>query len=308
MNILVTGANGFVGHHLIAKLEEQGHKVVEVTRASHGDISLIEDWSPLLRENAIDAVVHLAAKVHQINENLSLSDYQKINVEVTKKLALASSQCEVKTFLFLSSVKVNGEENSDTYTEFSSPLPLDPYGQSKLQAEKEVSIIAKTSPMFFVTLRPPLIYGPKVKANMRSLVRMVHKGLPLPFGSIKNKRSFLYVENLVDAIVRVLSLKDKPSGQNFIYLISDNDDCSFPHLISDISEILGVRNPLFSFPTMALKLLFQVIGKEEQFRRIAHSLTLSPSKFMADFNWSPPYSRKEGLLHSFGRHKDFQHL
>jgi nucleoside-diphosphate-sugar epimerase len=300
MKVLITGANGFVGGHLVSRLEAENHQVIKVTRSSHGDLSEINDWESILINEGIECVVHLAAKVHQLNGTLSLEDYERINIETTKHLALAASKTNVKTFVFLSSVKVNGEENASTYTESSTPNPRDPYGESKYKAEEAISLIAKTSSTRFITLRPPLIYGPKVKANMQSLVKIVGKGLPLPFGSIKNKRSFLYVDNLIDAIVMTLKSTGESKKENEIYLISDNDDCSVPNLIADISNALSVKNPLIPFPPKVLDLFFKAIGKAEQFRRIGYSLTVSPNKFMNSFDWKPPYSRKEGLLRSFG--------
>ncbi len=306
MNILITGANGFVGSFLVERLGQAGHSVTTITRKTHGDISQIQNWEKILKHHNIEIIVHLAALVHQMGKNLGLRDYKKINVETTQKLAKAASNLKVNTFIFLSSIKVNGEENPIQYTSDSVPSPSDPYGESKLLAERAIEEIAASSKTLFVTLRPPLIYGKQVKANMLKLVNLIKRGTPLPLALVKNQRSLLYIGNLVNSIETIIDSNSFRSGQNFTYLISDHDDCSTPTLIRDIAEVLSKRAYLIPIPLLVLKLVFQVLGRADQHKRIAHSLSLSPSLFMNDFKWKPPYTRKEGLRLSFQEHIDFQ--
>jgi len=307
-NILVTGANGFVGYPLIKKLVNNGYCV----RASFcnnkpeflGKNAAIADWwkfdlntddndyQNLLDD--IDVVIHLAAKVHDMKKNQQeLEIYRKINVLGTKRLADESVASGVKRFIYISTVKVHGEKTSDSsYFGETDPLhPSGPYAISKLEAEQAIATISKTSSMDFVIFRPPLIYGPCVKGNFLRLVNAVANGIPLPLASIRNSRSILCVENLTDVITKCIK---QPNVTNKIYLIKDID-ISLPDLIKNIAQQLDKRALLFPFPRTILQLAGQLTGKRNLIDRLNESLLIDNSKLLQEFNWSPRIGFQEGL-------------
>ncbi len=234
--VLVTGANGFVGKPLCLALFEQGQALraavrsenVQVENCEIGDIADISgqtDWRNALQ--GVKVVIHLAARVHVMKDASidPLAEFRKINVEGTLNLAKQAAKAGVKRFIFISSIKVNGEHSDldKPFTEADVANPQDAYGLSKYEAEQGLLLIAQQTGMEVVIIRPPLIYGPGVKANFKSMLHFVKRGIPLPFGNINNKRSFIYLGNLISLIMRCI---DHPEAANQVFLVSDGDDLS----------------------------------------------------------------------------------
>lgn len=292
MKVLVTGANGFVGTYLCEGLASKEHDVVPITLENFGCISGETDWSEVLI--GVDAVVHLAARVHIMHDAVAdpLLEFRKVNVEATKKLAQDCVEAGVSKFIYLSSIKVNGEGKDEPYSEANIPHPLEPYGVSKFEAEAELKKIADNSGLSVICLRPPLIYGKGVRANFKMLIDVVKKKIPLPFKSFDKKRSFLYVENLVDAIIKLINVE---IDGHELFLISDSKDLSTSELVCEISSGLGVRNPLFYFPVSWLSLMLKIVGKQNVMSRLNSTLTIDCSKLKKSLNWNPPFSPEEGL-------------
>lgn len=311
MNILVTGATGFVGRHLVPALIAEGHDVLcAVTKHSDtleaqqvvvGDFDQHTVWTPILTH--IDVVIHLAARVHVMHETAAspLEEFLKVNSEATKNLAEQAAEAQVKRFIFLSSIKVNGELSSSTgpFTETDLPQPQDHYAQSKLQAEHHLRSIAQNTHMDVVILRTPLIFGPGVKANFLKMIQLVDKGYPLPFARIENKRTFLYINNLISAIFAVLKAEQ---AANQTYLVSDNESWSFSNLLRTIAFELKVNPTLFYLP--GLSLLFKIPGLSKLGIRLLGCLELSNNKLKTELGWSPPYTSAEGLSHTINWYKN----
>jgi len=301
MRIVVTGASGFVGTMLCRGLLARGHAVRAVVRhASRGgaipskteeeieipDIAGEFDRRALFEGS--DAVVHLAAVAHRPADEVTL---RRINVDATHRLAEAAAG-RVRRFVFLSSVKVHGDDSgSGTYRESDTPQPEDAYGESKLEAERLLTRISARSGMELVVLRPPLVYGPWVRANFLRLLRWVNSGLPLPFASIRNRRSLIYVGNLVDAIARCL---EHPAASG-PFLVSDEETVSTPELVSRIARSLGRSERLFPAPPALLRLAGSLLGRSDEIRRLTGDLAVDTSKVRHRLGWRPPYLLDEGL-------------
>ena len=244
MKVLVSGANGFVGRALCSYLATQGHGVAPVVRRASclagevivGDIDGTTDWTAALA--GCDAVVHLAARVHVMNDaaHNPLALFRATNLEATLNLARQAAQAGVKRFVFISSIKVNGEGRDAPYRETDVPAPKEAYAISKWDAEQGLQRIAADTGLEVVILRPPLVYGPGVKANFMRLLRMVKRGWPLPLGAILNRRSLLYLGNFVDAI-RVCVEHPTAGGQ--IFLLDDGEPVSTPELIRALARAMG---------------------------------------------------------------------
>lgn len=305
MNVLVTGATGFVGRALCAHLGEHELVVREACRdmsqdnaAEHrdsvvvGNIGPDTDWHAALE--GIDIVVHLAARVHVMQDTASdsLNEYRLANVEGTRRLALGAAEAGVRRFVFLSSVKVNGESTSRPFIESDRPNPHDAYGISKWEAERALMQIGKDTGMECVILRPPLIYGPDVRANFLSLMRAVARGVPLPLGALENRRSLLYLGNLVDAI-RVCLSHSAAAGQ--LFLLSDGEDVSTPELVRRLAAVLLVRSRLLSVPLPLLHLAGWLTGRAGSVERLTGSLQVDSSRIRAMLGWAPPFSLDQGL-------------
>jgi nucleoside-diphosphate-sugar epimerase len=305
MNILVTGANGFIGYALCNKLLSDNCKVKGIVRSKNYndrflngiEISQLEsigsktEWSGAI--NGMDYVVHLAARVHAIpNASQDLfSSFREINIAGTEQLAREAVLANVKRFIYISSVKVNGEGKSTPYNEEDIPTPKDAYGTSKWEAEKVLHKISKDTGMEVVILRSPLVYGPRVKANFLRLLKVVDLGF-LPFASINNRRSFIYLGNLVDAIVTCMK-HPRAAGQT--YFVSDGQDVSTPELIRHLGSALERPVMLFPFPTYLLKVASIIIGKSVAMDRLLASFTIDCSKIRRELGWQAPFSMFQGL-------------
>ncbi|MBD1856028.1 MULTISPECIES: UDP-glucose 4-epimerase family protein [Leptolyngbya] len=302
MNFLITGATGFVGSALCQLLEHSEHTVYGVVRS---DAVLPPSVTPILVSSIaeldnhpilpqIDVVIHLAARVHQMNDTAAdpLSEFRAVNTEATKSLAIAAATAGVKRFVYLSSIKVNGDGQASPYTERSTPQPADAYGISKWEAECALNEIAATTDLEIVILRPPLVYGAGVKANFLNLMNLVKTGIPLPLGGIHNQRSLVYVGNLVDAIV-TCATHPQAAGQTF--LVSDSTDVSTPELVRKISESMRKPVRLMPISPVILTNLARILGKTATLDRLFGSLTIDSSKLRQTLNWQPPFTLEQGL-------------
>jgi len=304
--ILVTGGAGFVGRALCPALLQAGHQVRITSRSptsqpAKNEIETVAirnigpdtDWTWAL-EN-IDAVVHLAGRAHvmQETEEDPLEAFRFINVAGTQHLAEAASQHGIKRLIFVSSIKVQGEKTDGKgFSETDIPAPEDPYGQSKWEAEQALCRVAQNKDLEVVILRPPLIYGPYVKGNFKSLLNFCSKKLPLPLGAVQNQRSLIFVGNLVSAITQCLE-HDKAAGETFV--VSDGEDMSTAELIRRIAAALQVPPRLLPIAPKLLKLAGQLVGRKAMIARLTESLTVDSSKICTLLGWKPPHSVIEGL-------------
>ena len=305
--ILVTGATGFIGKPLCAKLLADGFQVRAAVWREESDvglpvgieISLIDsigsdtDWAQALA--GIDTIIHLAARVHVMAEKVAdpLSAYRLVNVAGAERLARLAGASGVKRMVFMSSVKVQGEESLTRYTEQDTPAPLDPYGVSKLEAEENLKGVVAETGLEVVFVRPPLVYGPGVRANFYKLMDIVARGLPLPFGSVNNARSMIYLGNLIDAVI-LCAKHPHAAGQTF--LVSDGEDISTPDLIRRIASALNCSARILSFPSGLLRLLGRLIGKTAVMDRLLGSLVVADTKIREELGWTPPFTMAEGLM------------
>jgi nucleoside-diphosphate-sugar epimerase len=303
--VLVTGANGFVGGQLCRTLSQKGFLVKAAIRqtvsvpagAWHyvpvGDIGPETDWTDALC--GVDLVVHLAGRAHVRRDSASdlMGEYERINTSGTMRLAQMAMAAKVKRFIFLSSVKVNGEETDDQpFVETDRPAPLDPYAVSKWQAEEGLLRLSQQGGLPVVIIRPPLVYGPGVRANFLQLIRWVDSGLPLPLGAIKNKRSLVGLRNLIDFIIICLH---NPAAAGEIFLISDQEDLSTPDLVQRIGGFLGRSTHLLPIPYPVLSILARITGKKDPFGKLCHSLQVDGVKARKVLHWNPPFSVNEEL-------------
>ena len=308
--ILVTGADGFVGCSLVKELSRQGYFVratyhniyPEILNAKQANVDWVKynldsdiDYLNIL--DGIEIIIHLAARVHNKNKDV-YDSFEKINTRGTRLLAEEAARNDVKRFIFISTIKVHGEntikninDEHEYFTEEHQLNPCDSYAISKLKAENEINDICQLSTMDYVIFRPPLIYGPYVKANFLDLMRVISKGIPLPFGSVNTFRSLLYVRNLCDAIISCLTC---PIVANQKYLISDIN-ISLQELINKIAFQFDRRAPTFPFPEKLLILGGQLTGRVNSVNRLVESLLIDNSKFVNELQWEPPFSFDEGL-------------
>lgn len=304
MKTLITGASGFVGQAVCAALTAHQYDVIAAVRSdSHitccksltaGHIDGQTAWAFSLHD--VDVVVHLAARVHVMNDTSvdPLAEFRKVNVEGTLNLARQAANAGVKRFIFVSSVKVNGEhtEAGKPFTEDITPNPQDAYGISKLEAEQGLLKIAQATGMEVVIIRPPLIYGAGVKANFASMMRAVKRGIPLPLGAIDNKRSFVYVGNLVSMIMRCI---DHPAAVNQVFMVSDGHDLSTTQLLRGCAAALGVRARLLPLPQKMLEVGAALLGKRDVAQRLCGNLQVDITKARTMLGWTPPFSVADGL-------------
>jgi nucleoside-diphosphate-sugar epimerase len=295
MKILVTGANGFLGKFITKELSKNSNEIISVTRSisndsyAVGDVDENTNWTDVL--TGCDVVIHLAARVHQMNDDSPnpLLEFRRVNTEGTLNLARQAKNSGVKRFIFISSIKVNGEESDNSYAEYSRPNPLDPYAISKWEAEQCLNELSRDGQMEIVIIRPPLIYGLGVKANFASMIKLVRSGLPLPFGSIHNKRSLVAIENLADFILLCADQSKSPNAANQTFLISDGHDVSTTQLLNNVRSAYGVKVPLIPVPAELLQFGLNLIGKSELSSRLLGSLTVDISKARNLLDWEPKF-------------------
>jgi nucleoside-diphosphate-sugar epimerase len=292
MKILVTGANGFVGRELVAGLEADGVAVEAATRQRVGDIGAATDWTAAL--SGCSTVVHLAARVHVMHDAVSdpLLAFREVNAAGTLNLARQAAAENVRRFVYLSSIKVNGEGREEPYRESDNPAPQDPYAISKWEAEQGLRQIEQETGMDVVILRPPLVYGPGVKANFLRLLAAVDKGWPLPLGAVENRRSLLYLGNLVDAIQLCL---EHPAAAGKTYLLSDGEDVSSPELLRRLARVMGRPSRLLPMPPAWLRFAGGLLGRRVEVERLLGTLVVDSSLIRTALGWSPPFRLDEGL-------------
>jgi len=332
MDILVTGASGFVGQKLINELLNDNHQISALVRdrsnrlpldvkqieiddlatlydcqndindfaeiedkVSGSIISINDDLNSSLDKK--DAVIHMAARVHIMTDDAtdSLNEFKRVNTYPSLYLAQQAARSGVKRFIFISSVKVNGEftEKGKPFTENDDCCPSDPYAISKWEAEQGLMQIANATGMEVVIIRPPLVYGPGVKGNFARMLSWVSKGLPLPLGKIRNKRSMLALENLVSFIIRCLV---HPGAANQVFLLSDGEDISTTELIQKLARAQGIKARLLPIPVSWMKAVARLMRKKEISERLFSSLLVDNRKARTLLDWSPVVSMEQQLI------------
>ena len=307
--ILLTGATGFIGKALMDRLisDDANMQIVAAVRRENlvfpnnvismqvGDLLPTTDWLQALK--GVSTVVHLAARVHVMNDQSSdpLTEFRLVNVEGTANLARQAAAAGVKRFVFLSSVKVNGEFTSkgQPFTANDLPAPADAYGVSKHEAEQLLHQISLETGMEVVVIRPPLVYGPGVKANFASMMRWVACGIPLPLAAVtENRRSLVALDNLVDVIVTCIT---HPAAANQTFLVSDGEDLSTAELLKRTGTALGIPARLFYVPLSVLKFGSAVLKKPGLYQRLCGSLQIDIDKTKQLLGWTSPVPVNEGL-------------
>ena len=305
MTVLITGATGFVGKTVAKTLVQGGITVrAAVHRSiaeSHltgldavavGDLSATTDWAAALKD--IDVVVHLAGRAHVLKEDATdpLAECRRVNRDATLNLARKAAAAGVKRFVFVSTVKVNGEGREAPYTTLDLPHPRDAYAVSKWEAEQGLHEIAVQTGLEVVILRPPLIYGPGVKANFLRLLQAVDRGVPLPLGAANNRRSLLYVENFASALLACLT---HPEAAGKTYFVRDGEDTSSAELVRRLARALGRSARLLPVPPALLRMAGATLGKGAAIDRLLGSLTVDDSPLRRELGWTPPFTLDEGL-------------
>lgn len=307
MHVLLTGASGFVGRGLLERMSAQPY--LELTATARrplfglpGSIKCLQvpgletgtDW-----RNAVESVVvviHAAARVHVMHEMSSdpLTEFRKVNVDGTLNLARQAAAAGVRRFIFISSIKVNGEGTTPgrPYKADDDSAPLDPYGISKMEAEQGLRALAAETGMEVVIIRPVLVYGPGVKANFLNMMRWLYKGVPLPFGAIHNRRSLIALDNLVDLVVTCI---DHPAAANQTFLVSDGEDLSTTELLRRMGAALGKPARLLPVPSQLLEAGAALLGKTGLSQRLCGSLQVDIGKTRELLNWTPPVSVDDAL-------------
>ena len=304
--ILLTGASGFVGEALYTTLVKYWPLRISVRDKSKKNLFLNvdvfeaslfpdQDWSSALDE--VSVVIHCAARVHVTNEKSSdfLSEFRRVNVDGTLNLARQASKAGVRRFIFISSIKVNGEftELGHPFTADQISAPADPYGVSKYEAEIGLRALSKKTGMEIVIIRPPLVYGPGVKANFLSMMIWLQRGIPLPLGGVtKNRRSLLFIDNLVDIVMISIN---HPAAANQTFLVSDDEDLSTAELLDRMAWALGRSSKLISVRAPFINIVAKLLGRSDIAQRLCCSLQVDIKKTKDLLNWSPPMTINEGL-------------
>ena len=306
MKILITGQNGFIGKALFNSLQQQKHQVRGTVRNKQkiqktqknkdilvvGNIGPTTDWRAALAD--IEVVIHLANRAHVLNEKVAdpLAIFREVNVAGTIQLAKQAVESGVKRFIFVSSIKVNGEQTSKhPFIASDKPNPQDPYAISKLEAEKALYEISAKSSMEIIIIRPPLVYGQGVKGNFERLTRLVESGVPLPFASINNKRSLISLENLVQILAKTVT-HSKVANQTL--LVSDKEDLSTPQLIKKIAASIGKPARLFHFPPTLLKIMGKLTGQGNAIERLTGNLQIDGISYLGSDPKSTKSSKHNG--------------
>jgi nucleoside-diphosphate-sugar epimerase len=301
MKVCVSGANGFVGRCLCEHLQSKYHSVVPAVRVRRygdeievGNIDAKTRWMEILAK--CNVVVHLAARVHVMEEGASnpLVEFRNVNVAGTLNLARQAAQAGVKRFIFISSIKVNGEETvaGRPFMADDTPGPRDPYGVSKMEAEQGLRAIARETGLEVVIVRPPLVYGPGVRANFEALMRAVARGVPLPFSAIHNRRSLVALDNLVDLIACCV---DHPRAAGQTFMVSDDEDLSTPDLIRHMAKAMDRPARLLNVPVEVLRMAAKLAGKSSSIQRLVENLQVDISKTKTLLDWTPVIDVDEGL-------------
>lgn len=299
MRVGVTGARGFVGRRVCAALSQHGHAPIPLTRTPSeladgieiGDLGALES-PPILK--GLDMVVHLAARTHLIGEKESIDAYRRTNVDGTRQLLEAAHRAEVSRFIFMSSIKVNGEQTlpGQAFTEEDVPAPIDAYGISKLEAENLVRELCEKYGIRWTIIRPPLVYGAGVKANFRKLAQLAVRGVPLPLGATGNRRSLIHVDNLADFTVKCLT---DPHAFDELFLISDGVDVSTNELLRRMARAAGRSVRLFSIPKSVAALVARWTGQAAAFDRLFGNLRIDDGKARKFLGWTPAFDLDDGL-------------
>jgi nucleoside-diphosphate-sugar epimerase len=300
--VLVTGANGFIGKAVCADLPARGYRVLGAVRRisdvaqpagtqhlTMGEIDEHTDWTIALA--GVDSVVHLAARVHFMHETAAdpLTEFRRVNVALSLNLARQAVIAGVRRFVFVSSVKVNGENTpfGQPFTAEDMPQPLDPYGISKAEAEQALMQLAERTGMEVVILRPVLVYGPGVKANFQVMMRWLGRGAGLLLGALNNRRSLVALDNLVDCIATCIH---HPAAANQIFLVSDGEDLTVADLLRRTSNAFNQRAILIPVPKFVLKVAGRILGREDIVQRLCDTLQVDISKTRRMLDWEPPVS------------------
>ncbi len=302
---LVTGATGFIGRALSLELARRGHHTHCAVRSRYrarglpgqvivvGGIDQGTDWSHAL--DGVSSVIHLGARVHVMQEVAgdALNAFREVNLEGTKQLARAAVARGGKRLVYVSSIGVHGNYTDDRpFTEASIPAPCSPYTVSKYEAEQSLFEIARQTDLEVVVVRPPLVYGPDNPGNFLRLLKLVQCGFPLPLSSVKNRRSIIYIGNIVDALITCVQ---HPGAAGSTYLVNDNGDVSTPQLIRDIARMMNRPARLWPVPPTLLRLAGRITGKSSEVDRLVRSLQIDSTKIRNELGWSPPYSTMQGL-------------
>lgn len=304
--VLVTGASGFVGSALCRTLADRGERLRAALRGAGqlvpsgtqavivSDLNGSTDWADALA--GVDVLVHAAGRVHVMKEAAtdSLAAFRQVNVEGTLNLAQQAAAAGVRRFIYISSIKVNGEASDSGRPLFANdaPAPQDAYGISKHEAEQGLFKMASGCDMEVVVIRPVLIYGPGVKANFYSMLRWVQSGVPLPFGAVDNRRSLVALSNLIDLIMVCL---DHPRAANEVFIASDGEDVSLPQLLRGLGVALSRPARLLPVPVPLIKLAAGILGRADLTQRLLGSLRVDITKNRELLGWEPPFSLEQGL-------------
>lgn len=305
MRVLVTGGGGFIGRHVVNDLSARGHDVRASSNAPHSLFPLsVEVVPPTMTTQEIvwgecvgsmDVVIHLAARAHVLREQSvePLEEFRRVNVRATVELARQAAAAGVRRFIFISSIGVNGTATTGKpFTAEDSPSPTELYAVSKWEAEQQLRAIAATSSMEITIVRLPLVHGPHVRGNFLRLLRLVDLGVPLPFASIRNLRSYLGIGNLCDFLACCLS---HPAAAGELFLLADGEDLSTPCLLTELAAAMHRRARLYPCPPAPLRALAALIGRSSELQRLTSSLQVDCSRARELLGWTPPNNSRTGV-------------